>query len=282
MTLMQELTGFITERVLQSTGNRVDAAWALKPEDIGMQLYAEPLIAAADAADPLFERMKEPDAVGPWYRGPEEWVPGARSVISIFYPFTDAVKQGNIAAGAEIGAGWLYGRIEGQAFLLDMSRAITAFLKERGYAAAAPQLEEAYRGWTGYSTDADGEHSFTSNWSERHTAFIAGLGTFGLAKNLITAKGCAGRFGSVITDAPLPVTQRPYTGIYEYCSGCGACMRRCPADAIRPDGSKDKAACSAYVQQLSREKYAPRFGCGKCQVAVPCMNGIPPRPAKKP
>jgi len=30
-----------------------------------------------------------------------------------------------------------------------------------------------------------------SNWSERHVAFIAGLGTFGLSRSLITPLGTA-------------------------------------------------------------------------------------------
>lgn len=40
--------------------------------------------------------------------------------------------------------------------------------------------------------------SYTSNWSERHVAFVCGLGTFGLSKGLITEKGIAGRLGSLI------------------------------------------------------------------------------------
>ena len=73
---------------------------------------------------------------------------------------------------------------------------------------------------------------FTSSWSERHVAFVCGLGTFGLSKGLITEKGICGRFGSVVTTAELPRTERPYTGIYEYCIQCRACARNCPVGAI--------------------------------------------------
>ena len=104
-------------------------------------------------------------------------------------------------------------------------------------------------------------------------AFVCGMGTFGLSKGLITERGVAGRFGSVIVDAPLEVTPRPYTDIYEYCTKCGACMR-CPAGAITLEEGKSHEKCSAYVHTL-RVKYAPRFGCGKCQVKVPCERGIP-------
>ena len=56
---------------------------------------------------------------------------------------------------------------------------------------------------------------------------------------------------------------------------CGACMR-CPGGAITLEEGKSHTACSAYVNKM-REKYAPRFGCGKCQVKVPCERGIPKR-----
>ena len=63
----------------------------------------------------------------------------------------------------------------------------------------------------------------TSLWSERHAAYVCGLRTFGLSKGLITKKGIAGRFTSLITDLPLLADERAYTDVYEYCTRCGAC-----------------------------------------------------------
>ena len=88
-----------------------------------------------------------------------------------------------------------------------------------------------------------------------------------------STRGVAGRFGSVIIDACLPITPRSYSDLYEYCTMCGACMR-CPGGAITLEGGKSHIACSSYVNKM-RELYAPRFGCGKCQVKVPCQRGIP-------
>jgi epoxyqueuosine reductase len=42
-------------------------------------------------------------------------------------------------------------------------------------------------------------YSYASSWSERHAAYAAGLGTFGLCDGLITARGKAVRFGSIIS-----------------------------------------------------------------------------------
>jgi epoxyqueuosine reductase len=102
------------------------------------------------------------------------------------------------------------------------------------------------------------------------------LGTFGLSKGLITAKGVAGRFASIITELELPPDTRNYKSIYEYCSLCGACVKKCPAGAISIKKGKDHIACSAFLDKTT-EKYAPRYGCGKCQTGVPCENKVPLR-----
>ena len=44
---------------------------------------------------------------------------------------------------------------------------------------------------------------------------------------------------------------------------------------------KDHALCSAYIKENTRPPHGPhkkvRYGCGKCQVDVPCAAGIPKR-----
>lgn len=84
----------------------------------------------------------------------------------------------------------------------------------------------------------------------------------------------AGRIGSIITNLELEKTQRAYTAIYEYCTMCGACTKKCPVDAISIKTGKNHILCSDYVDQIE-EKYKPRYGCGKCQVGIPCESQIP-------
>lgn len=50
----------------------------------------------------------------------------------------------------------------------------------------------ADRNFTGYAGIS--EKTFGSNWSERHAAYVCGLGTFGLSKGLITDKGMGRTF----------------------------------------------------------------------------------------
>lgn len=118
------------------------------------------------------------------------------------------------------------------------------------------------------------EYTFGSNWSERHAAYVCGLGTFGLSKGLITEKGMAGRFASIIIDTEMIPDKRAYAGIYDYCTMCGACVRRCPAGAISKENGKNHNICNEWLQKMGK-KYAPRYGCGLCQTKVPCESRIP-------
>ena len=276
MITIESITAALSEAVRSSEHNYVSESMALTPEDVGKRLYDDPIIAIGSAVDPMWEEMKAPQAVGTLFRTPKEWLPQGRCVVSYFAPFSDFVVEGNKKDRIEVGNGWLYARVEGQAFLTEINHFLEQWFESQGVKALSPYASEEFKYiFEAGSCDdiADKSLSFTSNWSERHVAFICGLGTFGLSKGLITRRGVAGRFGSVIVDAPLEVTPRPYTEIYEYCTMCGACMR-CPGEAITLAEGKSHTLCSAYVNTM-RVKYAPRFGCGKCQVNVPCERGIP-------
>ena len=276
MITIESITDALSEAVRSSEHNYVSESMALTPEDVGKRLYDDPIIAIGSADDPMWEVMKAPQAAGTLFRTPKEWLPQGRCVVSYFAPFSDFVVEGNKKDRIEVGNGWLYARVEGLAILTEINHFLEQWLESQGVKALSPYASEEFKYiFEAGSCDdiADKSLSFTSNWSERHVAFICGLGTFGLSKGLITRRGVAGRFGSVIVDAPLEVTPRPYTEIYEYCTMCGACMR-CPGEAITLAEGKSHTLCSAYVNTM-RVKYAPRFGCGKCQVNVPCERGIP-------
>ncbi len=270
----EQLAGTFTN---ESKFNYISKEEANDESIIGLRLYEIPLIAYADVKDELFKTMQKPEAVGPQFMLPNEWLEDATTVISFFLPFTDEVKKSNYSNDGIPSNPWLYGRVEGQRFVMQFSNYLKEVLESNGYKAVVPAADERFCAIQIPSEKQEGlwkEAAFTSNWSERHVAFICGLGTFGLSKGLITAKGMAGRFGSIITNAPFEFTKRLYTEIYEYCTNCGACMRRCPAQAISMETGKDHVKCSAFVSETGK-KYAPRYGCGKCQVRVPCESKIP-------
>lgn len=274
MTL-QEVRKVLEQWVAEDPGNAIDRAYALRPELAGIPYFDAPLLGCAAADDPLFVQFQtDPVIYGPVFRLPEEWLPGAQSVLSFFLPYSKPIRDSNRADWDAPSDAWLHGRIEGQALLMKLCNQLAELLQDAGYQAVIPAGHPDLQLVFDPERLERGEPVYVSNWSERHVAYAAGLGTFGLSANIITEKGVCGRFGSVITNAPLSPTPRPYTQPYEYCTFCGACGKHCPADAIAVKPGKDMLACKVFVEGTMKT-YAPRYGCGKCQLAVPCETGIP-------
>lgn len=233
----------------------------------GMKIYNSPLVGFASAEDPLFDDFRVPGIVSPGFLKPEDWLAGAKTVVSYFLPFTKEVRDSNRRPGLP-SEEWVSARIDGEAFNDVVRSYLVGLLKEAGAQAVSPVLDPRFK-----VTDR------VSNWSERHVAFAAGLGTFGLHRALITEKGSAGRFGSAVTTLFLEPTHRKYTTYFEYCpylsrGKCGACMRRCPPSAISENG-KDHSVCSNYINTEVLPRFSPRYGCAKCNISVPCEYGIP-------
>jgi len=84
----------------------------------------------------------------------------------------------------------------------------------------------------------------------------------------------------MVTDLKLEPDKREYKSYNEWCLQCGACIKRCPAGAITENGH-DKDKCQKYIAKMG-EKHLnnPIFdpnvevGCGLCQSAVPCADGV--------
>lgn len=232
-----------------------------------IKIYDSPLIGIASANDSYFEEFRKPGIVGPKFILPTEWLPEATSVISFFLPLTKELRDTNRNPGLP-SEEWISERIDGEAFINAAHVFLVELLKELNAKAVAPSIDPRFC-----------VEDKISNWSERHVAFTAGLGTFGLHRALITAKGTAGQIGSVITTIALTPTPRPYTRYDEYCpfltqNKCGACIRRCPPIAISEKGKENKV-CSDYIDREIRSRFSPRYGCGKCNINVPCENKIP-------
>ena len=271
--LARELCGSVT-------GNVLCEEMDIRPEYAGTRMYDAPIVGFGSAEDPLFETYKKPEVIGPWHMSPKEWLPEARTVISLFFPMGREVRESNRQAKLTASELWACARIEGQAYIAACMEALAVWFREQGCTACVPsgdprwQQMTAGKGIEGYPEIR--ENSFGSRWSERHAAYVCGLGTFGLSKGLITEKGMAGRFGSLVVSETFAPDPRPYTGVYDYCTRCGACVRRCPARAIDPERGKDHMICSAWVR-ASRAVHAPRYGFGLCQTGVPCETRIPAR-----
>lgn len=259
---LEEVLRHVTELV------RTDFRNAL-PEGENPPIWDQPLIGIASADDPLFERFQDPEVVGPGHRLPQEWLPSARSIISVFLPFTAHISEHYTKDQRYSALEFSSGKWNGSKFLNVVRRSLIRFAASHGGQAVAPNIDPRY--------DSDGWRPF---WSERHTAFAAGLGTFGLHQNFISEKGALGRLCSVITNLKLTPTPRPYTEVYQYClyaldGSCDACIRRCPTGAITETG-KISGRCETHgnKEHFSAWNYG---SCGHCSTLIPCARQIPPR-----
>jgi len=249
--------------------------------DAGTKIYDAPILGFADPGDECFLTLKDPEVIGEHFMIPVEWLPSSNTVISFFLPFTNEIKKSNSKERVWPSWEWLYGRIEGQQLLNSLGLYLQTELNNAGYLSIIPSLDKRFMSITAPKMDLNKkvdskkkQLSFTSNWSERHVAYVCGLGTFGLSKGLITSKGITGRFGSIVTDLKLEADQRTYEIFDAYCTKCGACIQRCPVQAISFEKGKDHQKCSGFLDK-TREKFNPRYGCGKCQVNVSCESCIP-------
>lgn len=269
-----ELKKNLTELFEECGGNTVPADIAL-PGCAGLVLLDEPLIGVSSAADGLYKVFKKKEVVGDHFLLPAEWLPEAETVISFFFPFTERVRRSNRGKPEATSPEWLHARIEGQAFITAFTEKLKEYFDDRGIKTCVPATDKRFAMHFDALPEGDpkGMH-MTSNWSERHAAYASGLGTFCLTRGLISSKGVAGRYASIIISEYVEPDERAYDGIYDYCIMCGACIKRCPAAAISLDGGKNQILCKAWNDR-SKEIYKPRFGCGKCQVGVPCEDRIP-------
>ncbi|MCP4715507.1 MAG: 4Fe-4S ferredoxin [Deltaproteobacteria bacterium] len=254
--------------------------------ETGEPAWAEPLVGFAAGDDQLFTTFKRD--IGAYYWTPHEIYrmsvpclaarPAELSVISWILPQTAKTKSDHRRCRTYPSGRWTRTRHFGEAFNLRLAEHLVTFLTQSGAVAVAPVLSPRWQITTEHPS------GFASNWSERHAAHVAGLGTFGLCDGLITPVGKAVRIGSVIARMRLSATPRPYRSHTEWClhyanGKCQSCIKRCPVGAISKLGH-DKRRCSDYVLKkmlyYTKKRFnLPVYSCGLCQVAVPCESGIP-------
>lgn len=274
------LAEWVTELVegfIASSNNRMN--------DAGEPAWDKPIVGFSNGADPIYEFYKKD--IGSFFLIPIEFFRGtfpaieARpeelTVVSWVLPQTEATKIDHRKETKMPSERWARSRIFGEQVNVKLRRYVVEELGKAGYQAVAPMISPLWH-------EAISEkYLYASTWSERHAAYAAGLGTFGLSDGLITAKGKAHRVGSVIAKIDIQATPRPYTDHHAYClyyakGTCGICVKKCPAGAISVKGH-DKRKCSGYVDKthafVEENYHFKGYGCGLCQVGVPCESRIP-------
>lgn len=268
-----QLAGDFTD---QSPKNYIQAETNADAAYLGMRIFDRPIMGVAAASDDAFKALLDPKAVGPHFILPEEWLPGAKTVISFFLPLSERIKASNNADKGIPSLEWLYGRIEGGMFKEAISLYLLDEIEKAGFHAVSAMLDKRFKLNLGGGFPHPEIPQHNSNWSERHVASVCGLGTFGLHTNLISKKGTSGYYFSFITDLELEPTVRDYADYLDYCIRCGACIRKCPAGALSENG-KSIPQCQGFIRGTSLF-FKPRYGCGKCFTGVPCESCNPSAP----
>jgi len=233
-------------------------------------IWKEPLVGFESAQDPGFLALKK--AVSPSHALPQDFLQGAETVIAYFLPFAERIAESNID-GASASKEWAEAYIETNKMIFDLNSYLKAQFAQLGYASVIIPATHNFD-----------EKRLMSDWSHRHVAAIAGLGTFGLNNMLITDKGCCGRIGSLITDIPLtlPKIDAEERCLYKYNSSCGKCVERCENNALTL-ASFDRHKCYEACLHNSKVHEALGFAdvCGKCLVNLPCSFTNPVKKLKK-
>jgi epoxyqueuosine reductase QueG len=278
-----------------------------KLEDFpGVSIFDRPIMGIADGDDEIFGLFCR--AVSPRHLRPRDLLEkhsarGAQlsslRVVSWALPFSRGVRLSN--RGRE----WpseLYSvaRNNGAALLQEILLRLTRIIKNKGFRAVAPTQDGQYDAFR------DPDWTFSSTWSERHVAYAAGLGRFGLNGCLITPLGTSVRLVSIVTDLSLEVSADKRASYQALCletrgADCGICIQRCPVQAIGGNGL-DKSKCHERRQAV-RENFLKRYrqkfrlrpspivkggkrengfslGCALCISGVPCESTV--FPAEKP
>lgn len=195
---------------------------------------------------------------------PEGILPGATVVVSYYLPFIEAVEKSNVP-GCEASPIWARAYCLTNEMGAELNKHLVHVVNGMGFRAAVPEGAGLFN-----------RETLLSRWSQRHVAWLAGHGTFGINNMLISEAGCCGRYFSVVADLPAepdaPVTEERC--LYKARDACGLCARRCVAGALRTDGIFDRHRCWAMCQE-NEAKYPKAHVCGKCDVGLPCSFRIP-------
>ncbi|MDO4175948.1 MAG: epoxyqueuosine reductase [Bacillota bacterium] len=242
--------------------------------------FGEPLVGIADAFEPEIQGLRE--VIGSSHVLPQDILPDAKAVIAYYVPFTEELALSNSAAGPA-SPEWARAYEELNYMFADLNSELLEYISSLG---------EDFTAAISHAASEFDQTELVSNWSHRHMAYAAGLGTFGINNMLITECGCCGRFNSIVTNLgpELLPPDRPMETelcLYKLDGSCGVCMANCPGGAIHPEESdkfgagfsRDKCyeVCLANAARYPvPDELAPSYAaigsevCGKCITGSPC------------
>lgn len=219
--------------------------------------FREPIVGFTSAEDPLYNQLSE--IIGSKQLHPKDIMPDAKTVIVYFIPFSlEIIKK--IQGQKSIVQEWSDNYEATNILLSRISSLLEKELVARGISVATEPPTNNYD-----------PIQLTAKWAHKSSAVIAGIGTFGLNRLLITKSGTAGRLNSLIINEEITPTKRDDKAAYclYYKTGkCKVCVEKCPSGALSTDGF-DRFRCNAYLD--GKNIHNLEQGCGMCS-SGPCAS----------
>jgi epoxyqueuosine reductase len=219
--------------------------------------YRRPVIGFASADDPLYARASE--IIGYDVLQPRDLLPEAESVVSFFVPFDVATIKYARARQQISNREWSLGYYELNLLIGKIMNRVVKELHAMGIKAASEPVTENY------------DHiELATKWPHKTSAYIAGVGTFGINRLIISPLGCAGRLGTVVFSEKVTPTQRPdqENCLYKREGKCGVCAKMCPSKAIRYN-SFNRFVCNLHDNTMRENPSALDRGDFNCS-SGPC------------
>lgn len=236
--------------------------------------WRQPLVGFAHESHPYIQKLKA--IIGPSHEMPKDVLPDAGIIVAYFVPFTKELSRINAKAGRHAAPEWAVAYEETNTMFGFINEHLIGYLNKIGY-----------KGKVSEETKTFDQNLLKSNWSHRHFAYAAGLGTFGVNNMLITKSGCSGRYFTLVTNLDVTPDEpmKEELCLYKSKGKCLACVRNCPANALSDNGYqrqacfeliKENAAIHtgygssySYSEDIDNQPGGSQV-CGKCITASPC------------
>ncbi len=203
---------------------------------------------------------------------PKDLLTTGKSVIVLFVPFIKQLAKENHKGDIPC-RNWGLAYESTNTLINNLTGQIKLFLEDAGYKSALVPATHNF------------DHKkLMARWSHKHLGYISGLGRFGVNAQFITPSGCAGRLGSLVTEADLgdsPLVMEKELCLHKRGYTCLVCVKRCPIGAVSEKTGIDRKKCWARLKSnlMETQELAglnkTTHVCGKCQVVLPCSFKIP-------
>jgi epoxyqueuosine reductase QueG len=210
------------------------------------------------------ERLAE----APPSANPDYLLPATRSIISFAIPLDRKIIRDYLSKRDWLSHGADHKRLYRN--LYEIAERLVDFLKEKGFEAVRPDMNNVYRpeGGSSQTTDLANMVDMVPDFSHRYGAVAAGLGRLGWSGNLMTPQfGSVVFLGSVLTSAvlePDPLLEE------DPCDKCKLCTTVCPVEMM---AKKETMSVTIAGREYS---YGKKETNARCIIACGHNHGLGP------